>query len=156
LIIGGVCVVLGGVIAYFLSKYVATRERMVKLITLAAACGGTFLIVVGIPMPGWAKYLCMAAAGVIAVYCVKGKENYVVAYGTGFVGAVLMMHGISMYAGGFPPLSNVEALKSESITPAYIGYAVGTLVFTVGGGYKQMKKVESDDDDFFSAKNDAA
>jgi hypothetical protein len=155
LIIGGVCIVLGLVGAWLLSKYVATKENMIKLIAFGGAAGATFMITVGISMPGWAKYICMVLAGVAGIYLVKGKEKHIVAYGTGFIGGVLFLHGVSMYAGGFPTMSDAKALAEKKINYGFIGYCVGLIVLTIAGGYRQMSKVQEDDDDFFKNEEEA-
>jgi len=154
LIIGGVCIVLGLLGAWLLSKYVATKANMVKLIAFGAAAGACFMLTVGITMPGWAKYLSMVVAGVIGIYLVKGKENPITAYGTAFIGGIILLHGISMYAGGFPTMSDAKALANKEFNYFFIGYCVGAIILTIGGGMWQMKKVQGDDDDFFKQEEE--
>ena len=56
-------------------------------------------------MSAYIKYAAMIVAGCAGAYFVAGNEKYIISYGTGFIGAVLLCHGIGSYAGGFPSVS---------------------------------------------------
>ena len=135
LVIGGVCLALAGGLTYLLSMKFVTKENTTKVVGFACAAGATFLIVAGISMPTWAKTLCMVAGGAAGAYFVAGNEKQILSYGTGFIGAVMICHGLGSYIGGFPSFSNVEDIEELKMDYKFIGYIVGTIVLTVAGGY---------------------
>lgn len=153
LIIGGVCLLVAAGGTYLLRLKVVTKANAIKVVAFGGAALGTYLLVVGISMPGWAKVICMVAGGAIGVYLINDKENLIISYGTGLIGAVLLLHGLSCYVGGWPSVSDAKALADQKVSYEFIGYVVGVIVFTVAGGYRQMKKVEESDSDFFKQED---
>jgi len=106
MIVGAACVIVGAISSYFLSKKLVTKENLLKLVGAFGAGFVCFLVTSGIEMPTYAKYGCIVVAGILGMFLIRGSENMIFAYGTGFMGAFFMMHGLGQYLGGFPPLSN--------------------------------------------------
>lgn len=104
MIIGGVAVVVGAIGTHVLSQKIVTKENILKLIGAGCAGFGCYLVVAGIEMPAYARYGLIILAGVLGMLFLRGNEGAVISYGTGFIGSILMMHGISCYLGGFPAL----------------------------------------------------
>ena len=121
-----------------------------KLLGAFCAGFGCYLIVAGIEMPAWAKYSCIVVAGLLGMCLIRGNENNIISYGTGFLGAFMMMHGLGMYLKGFPPL-DMNNIKEQKLTTKFIGYLAGIVIFTIIGGRVQLKKISESDGDFMSS-----
>jgi hypothetical protein len=130
-----------GVAAAFLSTKFVDRFAHI-LIAVMAAGFGTFTLLGPISkIPQVVKMGLMVCACFAAGYFSHLAERYIKAIGTAFVGSFLLMHGISIYAGGFPSLSDVEVNDGEqvtkitTVTKAMIGYVAGMVLCTGLGGF---------------------
>ena len=136
MIVGAVCIVLSAILTHYLGKYIVKKENILKIITGFAAGFGCYLLVVGIAMESWLKYTAVVGAGIAGACLIRGNETVIIAFSTAFLGSVMMMHGLSMYLGGFPSVSNVESVKNQKLTTEFIGYLGGIVVMTlIGGNY---------------------
>lgn len=147
--------------AFFSSKFVDRFAHIV--IAVMAAGSATFTLLGPISkIPQMVKMGLMVCACFAAGYFSHLAERYIKAIGTAFVGSFLLMHGISMYAGGFPQLSDVEVSDGEQITKIttvtkqMIGYVAGMVLCTGLGGFIQLKYVvehREEKDDFMNQDN---
>ena len=86
----------------------------------------------------------MAVAGCVGAWVGRKCNKFVKCAGTSLIGSFFLFHGISHYAGGFPPL--VLEIQ-ENLTWKFYVYCAGMVVATIGGTYVQMKYIASDDVD---------
>lgn len=78
LILLAVFATIGAVLTYLAKRKVDVfDDYIVRIIAFGGAAMGVFLIVVGISMPGWAKYACMIVGGIVGIYLVKGNEDQI-------------------------------------------------------------------------------
>ena len=150
LIVGAACIVVSAILTHVLSKKLVTKENILKLIGGFAAGSGCFLITAGIEMPDWAKYTCVVIAVILGVMFVKGNEANIFCYGTGFIGAFMMMHGLGQYLKGFPAFST-NGVEEQKLSNAFLGYLAGIVIFTIVGGRIQLKKISESEGDFMGS-----
>jgi len=96
-IVGAVCIVLGAIGAYLLSLKIVTLKNMVIVVGVSAAGFGCFLVVAGMDIPGWAKYTAAVVAAIAVGFFLRSGETNtsIVAYGTAFIGSLMIAHGLS-------------------------------------------------------------
>lgn len=91
----------------------------------------------------WAIYIVFGLIGfVLGVW----KSESVKIYMTAFIGSFFFMRGIAVYAGGFPDeFAMVQGEIPEINYPAFIGYCIGILFFTVLSIFFQKRYCNDDE-----------
>ena len=149
MIVGGVSALIGVIGSHFASKIV-TKENILKLIGGMVFGFAGFVLISGVDIPGWAKYIVAVASGIAGALLLRGNETTIIGYGTAFIGSLLMAHGLNNYIGGFPSFSSAKELEDQKLTTEFLGYLAGIIVFTIIGGNVQIKRQAASDGDFFA------
>lgn len=90
----GACALISAILTHVLTQKFLTKENILKVVLAFVAGFGCSLIVAGIEMPNYAKYICILVAGLLGFCLARGNEGTIFSYSTGFLGAFLMMHGL--------------------------------------------------------------
>jgi hypothetical protein len=165
---GTVVLLVGGVAAYFASKF--ADKFAVPLI--AAWCGGiiTFLLIGPTKIPGGAKLAILVLVAVITAYFSYKDtvQRYVKSVGTALIGSFILFYGIGRYVGGYPQIISTQSGSGGSIEDIAIDnlnsqmgtmalfYLGGTVLVAVLGTWVQLTyvvKEKEDEDDFMNSKN---
>lgn len=138
MIVGGVCAVIGGLVTFFFNRMINKSENPVHTRSrLLSSCASAFVsafLVAAIPMPPIVKLLGILVGGIAGWYLMKPEwSDFITCYGTAFIGSFFFFHGIGSFAGGFPDVA-ISSISGDNLSLAFIGYAVGIIVFAVGGG----------------------
>jgi len=144
ILVGVGCLLVSALLTWVLAKYVVTKDRILMIVGGFACGGAAYIGTAGIPMDGLIKIAISIFAGIAGACLLKGNENGIIAYSTSFLGAVLLMHGLSCYLGGFPTVAQAKDLESQKLTGAFFGYIGGMIVFTIIGGRHQKTKADEE------------
>lgn len=140
-------VVLGGVAAYFLSKF----AKRFGVALLAAWSGATLAYMALSPtsLNNYVKLVITVLVASGAVYLGYKFNNFIKAMATAIIGSGLLMMGIGSFAGGFPPLIKLTNVQAEGLNTAnwsYLGYVAGFIAVSVIGTIVQLKFIGAGDD----------
>jgi hypothetical protein len=113
-----------------------------NLIAAMASGFGVFILLRPILIISQIIKTCIIICAIFfAAYNCHLAKRYIKAIGTAFIGSFLLMHGISIYAGGLPSLINIEiteSTKNTSVTNQMIGYVFAMIFCTGIGGFIQL------------------
>jgi len=91
LIIVVVSIIIGCVGTHYLSKRFVTKENILKIVGAGGAGFGCFILVSPFDYPMYAKMIPVIGAGIAGAYLIRGNEGQIFSYGTGFIGAFMLM-----------------------------------------------------------------
>jgi len=147
---GVIAVIAGAIAAYFFYKVVDNYGT--ALLGFVGGVTASFLLLSKVNSNS-VKLVIAIIAGIVGFFVGKRYDQKVKAYGTAFVGSFLLVHGISQYVGGFPPLMTPpEEFRDvdKDTAAAYIGYLVGFVVLFIAGACVQKRLSKGSDNDVFS------
>ena len=149
------CSIVGGIAAYGLAKF--AKRYIVAVLSAFVGCAVVYVVTAPIVDNDVIRAILMAVVAIAGVHFGRKFNKQIKSSGTAIIGSVFLMHGISAYAGGFPPLFDMAKTATEDgdittkdladkVDAGFIGYIVGMIFFSVIGSYVQLKYVTEDEE----------
>jgi len=133
-------------------------KNWVVSIMAAAACTVLILMLLGVAdvNNGYAKVGAIVVGIFVGGYIGKKLNKPIKTFGTAFIGAFLVVRGVSFFVGGWPGEDEEPGVKAHNAMFAYLG---GFIVLFIVGALVQLRMIrdediDDDDDDAFKGEDE--
>jgi hypothetical protein len=96
----------------------------------------------------WLLIVCAFGGALLLGFLAFAFSDYIMIYGTAFIGAYSLVRGISVFTGNFPTEALMYAHLSQGISPPitnyFLGYAAAILIIFVCGVCCQLRHLKDD------------